>query len=168
MRDDWFWELEAAGKGPDWCFSARFAPASAAALAGAFCALAPQGFALYEAHAQHCPIHQRQCDYVMYIDSQQRAAIVANIEGVAEQNVYIFHTMQACQNEFQIVRGYGGYPGQHGAEEMRVIRALAQAPDLALASWNIGYGGMGYPFEILAQGAGATELLRYLDQQTGA
>ncbi|KPV51587.1 hypothetical protein SE17_20350 [Kouleothrix aurantiaca] len=164
MSNNWFRELEATGKGPDWFFNAAFAPGSAAGLAAAFRALAPQGFTRYEAHRQHCPIHQQKYDYVMYIDSQQHAAIVRNIEGDSGQNVYIFHTIQACQNDLQIMRGYGGYPGQHGAEETRVIRALAQAPDLALEHWNIGYGGMGYPFEILAQGSGATTLLRYLDR----
>ncbi len=164
MSDDWFRELEAAGKGPDWCFSAAFAPGSAAALAAAFRARAPQGFTLYEARAAHCPIHMRLCDYGMYIDQQQHAAMVANIEGLSAENIYIYHTMQACQNDLHIVRGYSGYPGQHGPEETRMIHALAQTPELTLQSWKISSGGMGYPFEILAQGTAASTLLRYLNQ----
>lgn len=164
MSTDWFHDLETAGKGPDWYFNAAFAPGSAAALAEAFRALAPQGFTRYDAQAAHCPIHSRLCDYGIYLVTSQAAALINNIEGKSTENIYVYHTIQACQEDLQLVRGYGGYSGQHGAEETRLVRALAQAPGLALQRWSVSYGGMGYPFEVLAQGHSAAELLRYLGQ----
>lgn len=158
----WYRDLSAAGKGPDWIFNATFAGQAAEHLGPAFRALGPAGFIYYRAAQAPCPIHGGRCDYDLYADGQQYEAIVAQCEGRPAGNVYIYHTMQACRDTFQLVRGYGGYPGQHGAEETRSLRALAQAPDLVMSSWEILYGGMGYPFEQWIAGASAAELLHYL------
>jgi hypothetical protein len=159
----WYHQLSAAGKGPDWIFDATFAGDAGERLGAFVRALGPAGFIYYRAAQAPCPIHGGPCDYDLYADSNQYEAIVAQCEGRPAGNVYIYHTIQACRDAFQIVRGYGGYPGQHGPEETRCLRALAQAPELAMSSWRIAYGGMGYPYEQLAGGATAGELLRYLD-----
>lgn len=161
----WFHELAAAGKGPDWVFSARFAPNSHALLSASVRMLAPQGFTYYRATQADCAIHSRVCDYDLYVDNQQYDAIIALLEGRQQRNIYVYHTLHACQGEFQLVRGYGGYPGEHGGEETRCIRALATTPGLAMRSWNIFYGGVTYPYEQWAEGKTASELLQYLDRQ---
>lgn len=158
----WYHDLSAAGKGPDWILNAWFAGGDGARLSAAVRALAPAGFTHYRAAQAPCPIHAGTCDYDLYADDAQYAAIVAQCEGSPAGNVYVYHTMQACQDAFQLVRGYGGYPGQHGAEETRCLRALAQDPGLTMVGWSVVYGGMGYPHEQRAGGATAAELLRYL------
>lgn len=158
----WYHELSAAGKGPDWIFNATFAGQSGEHLVPFVRALGPAGFIYYRATQAPCPIHGGRCDYDLYANSHQYESIVAQCEGRPAGNVYIYHTMQACRDTFQLVRGYGGYPGQHGAEETRCLRALAQAPELPLSGWSVAYGGMGYSYEQLASGASAAELLRYL------
>lgn len=156
----WFRELESAGKGPDWIFSASFAPENGQQLGELFRALLPHGFTSYRAQQRQCSIHSRSCDYDLYIDDHQAETITALLEDRLQQNVYIFHTIQLCGNELQLVRGYGGYPGQHGDEETRCIHTLAQVP--TLTDWSISYGGDAYPFETWRQGMGSTELLKFL------
>lgn len=161
----WFRDLEAAGKGPDWIFSAWCAPERAAMLSAIFRTLQPYGFTYYRAIQAQCPIHLCTCDYDLYIDNHQYAAVIAQLEGRHEQNLYVYHTFQACQTAVQLVRGYGGYPDQHGSEETRCIRTLAETSELMISSWRISYGGVTYPYEDWIAGNSAAELVRYLDQQ---
>jgi hypothetical protein len=159
----WFRELESAGKGPDWVFNATFAPGSRHALAATLLGHAPVGFTAYHASQRPCSIHGTLCDYVEYIDTAHYQACVDQLEGRNTNNIYIFHTIQVCQNEFQLVRGYGGDPAQHGHAETQMIRAIAQAPELAMIGWSIVYGGVTYPYETLVSGATPAALLAYLN-----
>src|SRR4051812_9045372 len=158
----WFRELLAAGKGPDWVFNAAFAPGSTSSLAEVVRQHAPTGFAYYRATQRPCPIHLKSCDYDLYIDAPHYRACIDQLEGRHAENIYIYHTIQVCQDEYQLVRGYGGYPGQHGSAETRSIRALAEMPALVMTEWRIIYGGVTYSYETLASGATSTALLMYL------
>jgi hypothetical protein len=162
-KPSWFSELLASGKGPDWVFDAAFAPASSASLAAAVREHMPDGFARYQATQRPCPIHLKLCDYEMYIDTSHFQAIVDQLEGRQQHNIYLYHTIQVCQGECQLMRGYG--VDHEGDAETRLIRALAQAPALAMTSWSIVYGGVTYPYEVLISGTSATSLLAYLDNE---
>jgi hypothetical protein len=159
----WFHELSAGGKGPDWLFNATFAAGSRRALAAAVRAHAPAGFTAYHASQRPCPIHGVLCDYILYVDTPHYQTCIDQLEGRNTANIYVYHTIQICQNDVQLVRGYGGDPAQHGRAETQMIRAIAQAPDLVMAAWSIVYGGVTYPYETLAGGATSAALLAYLD-----
>ena len=159
----WFRELLAAGKGPDWLLNVSFTPGSASALAATLRQHAPIGFTHYQATQRHCPIHGHLCDYVLYVDSSNYQACVDQLEGRHTGNIYVYHTIQLCRHDYQMTRGYGGYPDQHGEAETRCIRALAQAPNCVITEWNLVHGGMTYPYETLISGTTAAGLLEYLD-----
>jgi hypothetical protein len=161
----WFRELLAGGKGPDWVFNASFAPGSSSSLAETLRDHAPTGFTYYRATQRPCPIHWKSCDYDLYVDTPHYQACVDQLEGRHDNNVYVYHTIQVCQHEYQLVRGYGGDPNQHGSAETRSIRALAQTPNIALTEWSIIYGGVTYPYHTLISGATSTALLIYLDAE---
>ena len=161
----WFRELLAGGKGPDWVFNAAFAPGSRSALAQVVREHAPIGFTDYRATQRPCPIHwnSKACDYDLYVDTPHYHACVDQLEGRQEHNVYVYHSIQVCQHEYQLVRGYGGDPNQHGSAETRAIRALAETPNLAMTAWSISYGGGMYAYDTLISGATSSALLAYLD-----
>src|SRR5215213_3908497 len=159
----WFRELLARGKGPDWVFNATFAPDSSSVLSASVRHHAPVGFTDYQATQRPCPIHGQRCDYILYVDTPHYQSCIAQLEGHYEGNMYVYHTIQACQDDYQIVRGYGGDPEQHGNAETRAIRALAHTPGLVMTEWSIVYGGVTYPYETLISGATSTALLAYLD-----
>lgn len=160
----WFDELDANGSGPDWVLNAAFAPASPDHLTEAVRSLALQRFTRYHAEQRHCAIHNRLCSYDLYIDDHSSAAVIAMLEGRVAANSYLYHTIQVCQHDLQIVRGYGGYPGQYGDEETRCIRTLALHPELQTGEWSIAAGGDGYPFVTRASGDGAATVVSYLDE----
>ncbi len=159
----WFRELLAGGKGPDWMFNAAFAPGSSGALAEAARDHAPIGFTYYRATQRPCPMHLRSCDYDLYVDTPRYQACIDQLEGRQDHNIYVYHTIQVCQHEYQLVRGYGGGPDQHGSAETGSIRALAQTPNIVMTAWSIIYGGVTYPYHTLISGATSTALLSYLD-----
>jgi hypothetical protein len=161
----WFRELLAGGKGPDWVFNASFAPGTSSYLTETLHDHAPIGFTYYRATQRPCPIHfhLKSCDYDLYVDTPHYQACIDQLEGRQERNLYVYHTIQVCQHEYQLVRGYGGDPDQHGSTETRSIRALAQTPSLVITRWNIIYGGGTYSYETLIGGATSTALLAYLD-----
>jgi hypothetical protein len=161
----WFHELLASGKGPDWVFNAAFTPGSSSLLAETVREHAPIGFTYYRATQRPCPIHwnSKSCDYDLYIDTPHYQACIDQLEGRQERNLYVYHSIQVCQHDYQLVRGYGGDPDQHGSAETRLIRALTQTPNLAMTGWNILYGGVTYPYDTLISGTTSTELLAYLD-----
>jgi hypothetical protein len=159
----WFSELLAYGKGPDWIFNLAFAPDSSKPLAAAVRERIPAGFTRYQATQRPCPIHTKQCDYDLYIDTPHYQDIVDHLEGRQRPNSYIYHTIQICQEACQIERGYG--VDHAGDAETRLVRALAQAPALAMTSWSIVYGGVTYPYQTLISGASSTSLLAYLDAE---
>ena len=159
----WFRELSAGGKGPDWVFNAGFAPGNSSALAETVREHASIEFTYYRATQRACPIHGTACDYDLYIDTPHYQACVDQLEGRYDQNTYIYHSIQVCRNAYQLVRGYGGYPDQHGGAETRSIRALAQPPHIVMTEWSIVYGGITYPYETLISGATSAALLAYLD-----
>lgn len=162
MARDWFWQLQAAGQGPDWRFSASFAPADAARLAAHVRYHALPGFAHYRVDDGFCARHGHRSSYDMYIDEGNYAQLVANFAGDQAQNVWIYHTIEVCGHDLTIERGYGGYPGSHGLTETALITTLAQATDLTLLDWAISYRGEGYAAEHVASGTSAAELLTYL------
>src|SRR4051794_7010329 len=102
----WFHELSAKGKGPDWVFNATFALGSSSALAATVRDHAPLGFTSYQATQRPCYIHGKTCDYVLYIDTPHYQACVDQLEGRQSQNIYVYHSIQVCQNEFQLMRAY--------------------------------------------------------------
>lgn len=159
----WFSELLASGKGPDWVFNGAFAPASNPSLAEAMRKHLPAGFTRYQATQRPCSIHAKLCDYEIFIDTPHYQDIVDHLEGRQRPNSYIYHTIQVCQDECQIERGYG--VDYEGDAETRMIRALAQAPAIAISSWSIVYGGVTYPYEVLVSGTSAASLLAYLDAE---
>ena len=161
----WFRELLVSGKGPDWVFNAAFAPGSSSSLAEVVHERAPIGFTYYRATQRPCPIHwnSKLCDYDLYVDTPHYQACINQLEGREERNIYLYHSIQVCQHEYQLVRGYGGDPDQHGSAETGSIRALAETPNLVMTAWSIIYGGVAYPYETLVSGATATALLAYLD-----
>ena len=159
----WFRELLAGGKGPDWVFNAAFAPGSSSILTALVRHHAPIGFTGYQAAQRPCPIHGKLCDYVLYVDTPHYQACIDQLEGRYAENIYIYHTIQVCHNEYQLMHGYGGDPDQHGSTETQAIRALANTPGLMMTEWSIVYGGVTYPYEILVGGTTSAALLAYLD-----
>jgi hypothetical protein len=160
----WFRELLAGGKGPDWIFNATFAPGSSS-LAEVVRFDAPIGFTYYRAKQRPCPIHfdLKLCDYDLYVDTAHYQACIDQLEGRQSQNIYIYHSIQVCGHDYQLARGYGGDPEQHGSAETRSIRALAHTPNMIMTAWSIVYGGVTYPYETLVSGATSAGLLDYLD-----
>ena len=108
----------------------------------------------------------KSCDYDLYVDTPHYQACIDQLEGRQERNVYVYHSIQVCQHDFQLVRGYGGYPDQHGSTETQSIRALAQTPKIIMTEWSILYGGSMYSYDTLISGATAAALLAYLDAST--
>src|SRR5215212_5964826 len=139
----WFHELLAGGKGPDWIFNAAFAPGSDS-LAEVVREHAPSGFTYYRATQRPCPIHfdLKSCDYDLYVDTDHYQACIDQLEAGSNENIYIYHTIQVCGHDYQLVRGYGGDPDQHGSAETQSIRALIHAPELVMIAWSIVYGGV--------------------------
>lgn len=160
----WFRELLAGGKGPDWVFNATFT-ASSSSLAEVVREHAPAGFTYYRAIQRPCPMHwnSKACDYDLYVDTSHYHDCIDQLEGRQEHNLYIYHTIQVCQHEYQLVRGYAGDPGQHGSAETHLIRALAETPKLIMTEWSIVYGGGTYSYATLLSGGTPTALLAYLD-----
>src|SRR4051794_28658967 len=109
----WFRELLAGGKGPDWIFNASFTPGSSSALAATLRDQAPIGFTYYRATQRPCSIHGKSCDYDLYVDTSHYQACIDQLEGRYDKNIYIYHAIQVCGHDYQLVRGYGGYPDQH-------------------------------------------------------
>jgi len=161
----WFRELVAGGKGPDWLFNASFTPSSSGTLAEVVREHTPTDFTYYRATQRPCPIdwNSKACDYDLYVDTPHYRACIDQLEGRQEHNLYIYHTIQVCQHQYQLVRGYGGGSDQHGSAETHAIRALAETPMLIMTKWNIVYGGGTYSYDMLVSGATSTALLAYLD-----
>jgi hypothetical protein len=163
MLRDWFWQLATAGQGPDWFFGATFAPADATSLALRVHHQRLPGFVYQRIADGPCRIHTQPHAYDLYADAHNAAALANNIAGQEASNIWVYHVIEVCGPQLAIERGYGGYPDSHGATETNLLRALAQAPELTLVSWEVGYGGQGYPAGQIAAGATAAELLAYLE-----
>lgn len=162
MLRDWFWQLAAAAQGPDWLFTATFAPADTTRLALSVRQHPPPGFVYHRVASSACHLHPQPHAYDCYVDAHNADALIANLAGQPARNLWVYHTIEVCGPHVSIERGYGGYPGAHGPAETSVIWMLAQAPDLSLATWEIAYGGQGYQGGQLAQGTSATSLCAYL------
>lgn len=161
MPRDWFWELQAARQGPDWYFFASFNPADAAPLAARVRLFPWVGF-VYQPAAGLCARHRQHSAYELYIDQNNAGQLAANRQGDQPRNLWVYHAVEVCGSDLTLTRGYGGYPDSHGAAETELLAALAQAPDLTLSAWQVGYAGDGYPAGQVAAGATAAELLAYL------
>jgi hypothetical protein len=159
---DWFWQLAAAANGPDWLFAATFAPADAARLAKLARQHGLPGFVYQQITDRPCRVHLQPHAYDLYADARNAAALTANIADSESRNIWAYHAIEVCGPQMSIERGYGGYPDSHGATETDLIRRLAQAPELMLVRWEVGYGGQGYPAGQVASGGTAAELLAYL------
>lgn len=159
---DWFWQLEAEARGPDWFFAASFAPECAGRLAQMVGQRPPLGFARIQVAGGQCPLHGHTSSYDVYVDQRNYAGLAANVAGEAARNIWIYHTIELCGADLRVERGYGGYPGEHAAAETELIIRLAQDPALTLQAWQVGYGGQGYPPGLVASGNSAAELLAYL------
>ncbi len=158
----WFHALEMAGHGPDWWLTAHFDPAQAAVLAETARALTPAGFVVQPVRRAPCPVHGHVCDYDLYVDEANAATLFAQVAGRHMGNVYVFHTLQVCRNVVQVVRGYGGYPGQYGPAETDWLWQLAHTSALTLHGWQVAYGGMTYPEVTAASGYGLADWQTYL------
>jgi hypothetical protein len=110
-----------------------------------------------------CPIHHTSCQYDLWVDQHNYSQLIAQLEDRDHSNSYVYHTIQHCRHDFQIVRGYGGYPDQHGHVETDVIHTLLSTPGLTLTHWSITYGGVTYPYNDLIGGISATDLAKYLE-----
>ncbi len=159
----WFRDLLAAGKGPDWLFQASFDPGNQQLLTKTLRAIQPLGFQHYYANQHMCPIHHTICQYDLWVDQHNYAHLIAQLEERDQSNRYVYHTIQCCQQDLQIVRGYGGYPDQHGQAETNIIYTLIHTPGLILTQWSISYGGITYPYEELTSGTSITDLVHYLE-----
>lgn len=162
MTRDWFSQIQAAAQGPDWYFFATFTPADAERLADHVRQHPLPGFAPYRVNEGPCVRHRHRSTYDLYVDQGNYPRLVANFEGDSPQNIWTYHLIEICGHDLTIARGYGGYPGSHGATETTLILALARTPDLTLTDWKIGYAGEGYPTGHVATGTTAAELLAYL------
>lgn len=125
-------------------------------------ALTPAGFVVRSVRRAPCPVHGHACDYDLYVDEANAATIFAQVAGRRTGNVYVFHTLQVCQNVVQMVRGYGGYPGHLGPAETDWLWQLAHTPALTLHGWQVTYGGMTYPEVEAVHGYGLADLQTYL------
>lgn len=162
MSRDWFWQLQADGHGPDWFFFATFAPAGAERLSRLVREHPLPAFAQYRATNRLCRRHHHTSTFDLYVDQANYAGLVANLTGEQGRNIWIYHTIEVCGADITIERGYGGYPGAHGAAETGLIATLARSSELALTAWQVGYGGEGYTGGSVASGASAAELLAYV------
>jgi hypothetical protein len=160
---DWFWQLT-AGLGPDWQFTASFTPASAAALAALVRKQRLPGFTYHQVVNGPCTRHQHTSTYDLYVDTANAAGLWDNLTLTSRQprNLWVYHTIEICGADLTLERGYGGYPGAHGATETGLIVRLARAHAVTMTAWEIGYGGQGYPHGHAAAGTSAPELLAYL------
>ncbi len=164
---DWFWQLEAAHQGPDWFFAASFAPECAGQLERLVGEQPPPGFAHLRVANGPCQLHGHITSYDVYVDERNYATLAANYAGQATRNIWIYHTVELCGADLRVERGYGGYPGAHAAAETELIARLARDPALTLLSWQVGYGGQGYPPGLAASGNSAAALLAYLGRERG-
>ena len=164
MQHDWFWQLEAAGHGPDWFFFATFTPSTTDGVAVVIRQHPLPGFAYYHVSNGPCSRHHHHSTYDLYVDQHNYDQLVQSFAGRQIQNRWIYHTIAVCGNDVTLERGYGGYPGMHGPAETSLIETLAAARELTLVDWKVAYGGDGYTQRQLTSGATATELLAYLRQ----
>lgn len=148
--------------GPDTLLLASFAPTSADALTLAVRQFDFQHFTRYAMTAQYCQRHGQQCSYDVYIDTHNFDQLVANLEGRASANIWVYHTIEVCQSTLSITQGYGGYGAPYAGEERALLRWLAQTPDLELHAWQVLAGGEGYASSECASGTAMSELLAYL------
>lgn len=162
MKRNWFWQLQATQHGPDWSFSATFVPTDAEQLAARIRQHPLAGLRHYRVTNGPCRQHQHTSTYDLYADQANYAALVANFERDTPQNIWIYHTIEVCGPDLLIERGYSGYPDLYDTTETDLIVMLAQAPDLTLLRWEVGYSGDGYPAGSVATGTTAMELLAYL------
>jgi hypothetical protein len=162
MLRDWFWQLQTTGQGPDWFLFATFAPATTDRLLTVVRQHPLPGFASYHVSNGPCSRHHHDSTYELYIDQRNYEQVVQSFNGRPSQNIWIYHTIAVCGNDLTLERGYGGYPGMHGATETSLIVMLAAAPELTLVDWSVAYGGDGYSSGQLASGTSAPELLAYL------
>ncbi|MBW4621626.1 MAG: hypothetical protein KME17_19970 [Cyanosarcina radialis HA8281-LM2] len=161
MVRNWFWEIEANQTGPDYLFFADFNPNQAQRLAELVRQHPLPGFKYYRAIDRLCELHHHKATYDLYIDEYCYESIVAQIEGKKVGNVWIYDLITVCGADLKIQRGYGG--GSLGGDvETDLIVKLLQAEDLAIAKWEIIYGGVGYDYKDMATGTSAVELLDYL------
>lgn len=162
MTRNWFWQLQAAQHGPDWFFSATFAPTDATQLAARIRQHPLAGLRHYRVTNGPCRQHQHTSTYDLYADQANYAALKANFESDTPQNIWIYHAIEVCGSDLRIERGYGGYPDLYDVTETDLIVMLAHATDLTLLKWDVGYSGDGYPTGSVATGTTAIELLAYL------
>src|SRR3954471_19414271 len=108
MLHDWYWQLQAAAQGPDWSFSATFAPANAEHLTVLIRQYGFPGFAYSQVIDGRCLRHHHTSTYDLYIDQRNYATLAANLAGDQRQNIWVYHTIEVCGSDLTIERGYGG------------------------------------------------------------
>lgn len=146
--------------GPDQCLSLTFTAACAPMLVAAVQTAAPIGFSpVYVTPAASADAQQPT---LWYVDEQNAAQFAANHTGQGAQNIWVYHAITVQDATLTIMRGYGGYPGQHHEAETRLAIDLACDTRLTLVRWAITAGGDGYPTLTIADGGGGNSLLNYL------
>lgn len=145
----WFWELSAAGHGPDWHFFATFD--DAARLAAAVGRHLPPGFVRDVDFAGESPLTRR------YVDRHTHRRLVEMRAAGVMQPIWYSGEIEVASAHLA-VRHFGSADLY---DETNLLLALARTPDLALGAWQISWGG-DFAGDV-ARGEGGAALLVYLD-----
>lgn len=153
---EWFWEIEQAGQGPDYIFTARFAAGEAEHLAGVVRAHLPPNFAptpdFFD--AQRRAAHTL---YTHYLDQHTYDRLVAQQASASRENIWYYGEIEVCDHELTVRNILAG--GRYG--ETGFILAVIQSAGLTVQAWQVAYGGDMGGGEI-AQGSDAASLVAYL------
>lgn len=154
MRE-WFWQIEELRQGPDYVFLATFAPHQAQRLAQLVRQHVPPGFVPNTNFIN--PQRRDPCMvYASYLDQHTHERLVAMRANQTVENVYYSGEIEVRDHQLVIANILAG--GPYG--ETPLLIALAQAPDLTLQEWVVGYNG--YAWGEVARGNNAASLLTYL------
>ncbi|MFE4106074.1 hypothetical protein [Almyronema epifaneia] len=150
----WFWKIAALQQGPNYYFSATFAPHQAQMLAEQVRQHLPAGFVYYPegGHSQPDKL------YASYLDQATYNHLMALQQGAKPSNLWFTGTIEVQDHNLYICNALAGR--EYG--ETDLIQAIARSPELIWQQWQVSYGGEGYADGVAAAGTRAAELLAYL------
>lgn len=98
------------------------------------------------------------CDgFDLYADAHNHAALLANLLGKGDTNLWTCETVLVGGHRVWIEHGYGTTSPLTLGAEMRLLEHVVAHP-AGLVSWSVEYGGQGYPHGIAIAGSSAAEL----------
>lgn len=154
---EWFWEIEAMKKGPDFVFVATFSPSDTEKLARLVEDYLPAGFIKNEELSQFQNAGDAKV-YHSYLDEHTYHRLIEMQETGNQENIWYYGEIEVRDHVLTIQQVLAG--GMY--KETSLILALAQASHLTWQAWKVIYGDASWGWNEAAQGHDASSLLAYL------